>query len=188
MLSFERVALEAYHAPLPPGIPAGLEATAFFKPPGSSAPFGAHLCVASVDPETGDVRVERYFAVNDFGKVVHPQLVEGQVQGGVARGIGQALEEEVIHDADGQLTTDTLAAFPALRARRLPWLQCARTETPASSSLLSAKEAGDAGAVGSVPAVANAVMAALRGLGVKHVDIPLRPEKLWRTLKGGRAS
>jgi carbon-monoxide dehydrogenase large subunit len=187
-LSFERVALEAYYASLPPGISAGLEATCFFKPPGSPCPFGAHVCVASVDRETGDVRVERYFAVDDFGKVVHPQLVEGQVHGGVARGIVQALEEEVIYDADGQLLTGALMAGPALRARRLPWLQCARTETPTSASLLGAKDAGDAGAVASVPAVANAVMDALSGLGVKHVDIPLRPEKLWRILKGGSAS
>jgi carbon-monoxide dehydrogenase large subunit len=187
-LSFERVALEAYHASLPPGVPSGLEATCFFAPPGSPCPFGAHLCVASVDPETGDVRVEKYFAVDDFGKVVHPQVVEGQVHGGVVRGIGQALEEEVVHDVDGQLLTGASVPCPTPRARQLPWLQCARTETPTSASLLGAKDAGEAGAVGSVPAVANAVMDALGGLGVKHVDIPLRPEKLWRLLQGGRAS
>jgi carbon-monoxide dehydrogenase large subunit len=140
--------------------------------------------MASVDRETGEVKVERYFAVDDCGKVINPLLVDGQVHGGIAQGLGQALLEEAVYDEDGQLLTGTLMDYAVPKATHLPWFHCARTETPTNVNPLGVKGVGEAGTIGSTPAIVNAVVDALGPLGVKHIDMPLRPEKIWRLIRG----
>jgi carbon-monoxide dehydrogenase large subunit len=170
-------------AALPEGVTPGLEETYFFEPRNFTFPFGAHLCFASVDRETGAVQIEKYFAVDDCGKVINPLLVDGQVHGGIAQGIGQALFEGAVYDESGQLLTGTLMDYAVPKAAQLPRFHCARTETPTDVNPLGVKGVGEAGTIGSVPAVVNAVMDALRAFGVRHIDMPLTPEKVWRSME-----
>jgi carbon-monoxide dehydrogenase large subunit len=181
------VCFQAHRASaLPEGVTPGLEETYFFEPRNFTFPFGAHLALVSLDRDTGEVRIEKYFAVDDCGKVINPLLVDGQVHGGIAQGIGQALFEAAVHDDAGQLLTGTLMDYTVPKAAQLPRFQCARTETPTDVNPLGVKGVGEAGTIGSIPAVVNAVMDALRGFGVRHIDMPLTPEKIWRSMQRER--
>ncbi|MFD7653700.1 xanthine dehydrogenase family protein molybdopterin-binding subunit [Actinosynnema sp. NPDC059797] len=167
---------------LPEGVEPGLDAEAAFDPDDFSYPHGTHLCAAEVDTETGAVRIRSYVCVDDVGKVVNPLIVEGQVHGGVAQGIAQALFEEARHDENGTLTTATLADYPLPSAADLPHFTTDRTETPAGSNPLGVKGVGEAGAIASTPAVVNAVVDAVRHLGVTDVEMPCTPMRVWRAI------
>ncbi|MBX3279369.1 MAG: xanthine dehydrogenase family protein molybdopterin-binding subunit [Acidobacteria bacterium] len=182
-VTIQQVALAAHLASnLPPDTEPGLSATYFFEPKNFTFPFGAHICIVEVDRDTGDIRIKRYVAVDDCGKVINPLLVEGQVHGGIAQGLGQALFEEVVYDENGQLITGTLMDYAVPKAHQLPRYELDRTETPTDVNPLGVKGVGEAGTIGSTPAIVNAVIDALRPFGVKHIDMPLRPEKIWRVI------
>jgi aerobic carbon-monoxide dehydrogenase large subunit len=187
-LAFGQVAREAYRAAsLPPDVEPGLEAQFFFDPSGYTYPFGAHACIVEVDQDTGAIDIRRYVAVDDCGRVINPLLVEGQVHGGVAQGIGQALCEEVVYDeGSGQLLTGSLMDYTVPRASMLPLIETARTETPTPLNPLGAKGIGEAGTIAASAAVVNAVIDALRPLGVTGIDMPLRPEKVWRAIQAAK--
>lgn len=182
-VSIQEVALAAHVAHnIPEDFEPGLVATHFFEPKNFTFPFGTHVCVVEVDKETGDVKILRYVAVDDCGKQINPMLVQGQVHGGIAQGMAQALYEEVVYDENGQLLTGELMDYAVPKAYQLPHFELDHTVTPTNVNPLGAKGVGEAGTIGSTPAVANAVIDALAPLGVKHVDMPLRPEKLWRLI------
>lgn len=182
-VSIQDVALAAHVAAnIPPDMEPGLTATHFFEPKNFTFPFGTHICIVEVDKETGDVKIVRYVAVDDCGKQINPLLVAGQVHGGITQGLAQALFEEVVYDETGQLLTGELMDYAVPKAYQLPHYECAHTETPTDVNPLGAKGVGEAGTIGSTPAIANAVIDALAPFGVTHVDLPLRPEKLWRLM------
>jgi carbon-monoxide dehydrogenase large subunit len=159
-----------------------LQATADFEPSGPTFPFGAHLSVVEVDRDTGDVTVLRHIACDDAGTMVNPLLVEGQVHGGVASGIAQALMEEFSYDPDGNPVTTNFMDYPLVSAAELPSFERLAQETPTSRNPLGAKGIGESGTIGATPAVQNAVIDALAHLGVRHIDIPTTPERVWRIL------
>jgi carbon-monoxide dehydrogenase large subunit len=171
---------------LPDGTEPTLDADAVFDPQNFSFPHGTHLCAAEVDTETGQVRLRRYVAVDDVGRVVNPLIVEGQVHGGVAQGIAQALFEEAVYDADGNLLTGSFADYTLPSAADLPAIESDRTETPATSNPLGVKGVGEAGTIASTPAVVNAVVDALRPYGVTDVRMPCTPERVWRAIRDSR--
>ena len=188
-VSIQEIALEAHLATrLPKRMEPGLSATAFFEPANFTFPFGTHICVVEVDPKNGGVAVKKYIAVDDCGKVINPLLVDGQIQGGIAQGLGQALFEEVVYDEEGQLLTGSLMDYALPKAEDLPRLELARTETPTPVNPLGVKGVGEAGTIGSTPAVVNAVIDALAPFGVVHIDMPLKPEKIWRLCQGKEAA
>src|SRR5438132_4611258 len=154
-----------------------------FAQPGTTFPSGAHVAVVEVDTETGLVRPVRHVAVDDCGRVLNPLLVEGQQHGGIAQGIGQALWEAIAYDGDGNPLTATLADYGMPSAAELPSFEAAGTETPTPLNPLGAKGIGESGTVGSMPAVHNAVVDALSHLGVRHIDTPLSPERVWRAIR-----
>ena len=182
------VALAAFTAhDLPDGVEPGLDGASTFDPENFSFPHGTHLCAVEVDTETGDVAIRDYVCVDDVGAVVNPLLVEGQVHGGLAQGIAQALYEEAVHDEEGTLTTATFADYLVPSAADLPAFRTDRTETRATSNALGAKGVGEAGTIASTPAVVNAVVDALRHLGVDDVAMPCSPQRVWRAVSGVRA-
>ncbi|MGI5323460.1 xanthine dehydrogenase family protein molybdopterin-binding subunit [Actinomadura nitritigenes] len=182
--TLQEVALAAFAAhDLPDGIEPSLDSDATFDPDNFSFPHGTHLCAAEVDTETGMVKIRKYVAVDDVGKVVNPLIVEGQVHGGLAQGIAQALYEEAVYDADGNLTTTTMADYLIPSAADLPSFTTDRTETPATSNPMGVKGVGEAGTIASTPAVVNAVVDALRPFGVDDVPMPCTPERVWRALR-----
>ena len=177
------IALAAHRDGVPGGVEHGLEATTYYDPKNLSWPFGTHVCVVEVEPETGSVRLERYVAVDDCGNVINPMIVEGQVHGGVAHSIGQALFEEVAYDPEtGQLRTGSLLDYLMPTAAEIPELETDRTVTPSTSNDLGTKGIGEAGTIAATAAVINAVCDALAPLGVKHVDMPASPDRLWKIL------
>jgi carbon-monoxide dehydrogenase large subunit len=149
----------------------------------SSYPFGAHLAVVEVDADTGEARLVRHVAVDDCGVVVNPVLADGQVHGGIAQGAAQALFEEMVYDADANPLTASLLDYTMPTANELPWFETDRTMTPSPNNPLGAKGIGESGTIGSTPAVQNAVIDAVTHLGVRHIDMPLAPERVWRSLK-----
>jgi carbon-monoxide dehydrogenase large subunit len=167
---------------LPPGMEPFLDDTAYYDPPNCTFPFGTHICVVEVDADTGDVDIKRYVAVDDVGKVINPMIVEGQVHGGIVQGVAQALWESAVYDDNGQLITGTLMDYALPRADFFPNFELGRTETPTDVNPLGVKGAGETGTIASTPAVVNAVMDALAPLGIRHLDMPLTPEKLWRAI------
>jgi len=170
---------------LPEGMGAGtLDATVFNEVPNFSFPTGAYGCVVGIDRVTGEVTIERYVAVDDCGVVINPLLADGQVHGGVAQGISQALYEHFTYDEHGQPQTGTLMDYLVPAAPDLPGFESGRIVTPTPVNSLGAKGIGESGAVGSPPAVVNAVVDALSGHGVRHLDMPLTPEKVWRAING----
>ena len=182
-VTIQDVALAAHLAKeLPPDTEPGLSATYFFEPKNFTFPFGAHICVVEVDRETGEVKFLRYVAVDDCGKVINPMLVDGQVQGGIVQSIGQALYEEVVYDEQGQLVTGTLMDYAVPRAKMIPWFELDRTETPTDVNPMGVKGVGEAGTIGATPAIVNAVVDALSPFGVRHIDMPIRPEAVWRII------
>jgi aerobic carbon-monoxide dehydrogenase large subunit len=187
-LTFAQVAREAYNGvKLPEGMEPGLQFTRVFDPPNFTFPFGTHVAVVDVDMDTGKIKLVKYVSVDDCGNVVNPALVDGQVQGGVAQGTAQALWEEITYDPEtGQLVSGSLGDYAAVRADGLPMMENHRTVTVTSSNPLGVKGIGEAGTIGSVPTVANAVGDALRQLGVKHVDIPATPERVWKLIQSAQ--
>lgn len=188
-VSLADVALEAHTAKnLPAGTEPGLSATYFFEPSNFTFPSGTHVCVVEVDRETGEVRIERYVAVDDCGRVINPLLVDGQIQGGIAQALGQALMEEAVYDESGQLVTGTLMDYAVPKAHDIPWIESDRIETPSPVNPLGVKGVGEAGTIGGTPAIVNAVVDALAPFGVRHIDMPLTSEKIWRLIAGKEAS
>src|SRR5215468_6308470 len=188
-INFADVVTAAYNAVnLPPGVEPGLDATRFFEPSNFTFPFGTHVCVVEIDEETGEPRITKYVAVDDCGNVINPLLVEGQVHGGLVQGIAQALYEEVVYDDNGQLLTGSLMDYALPRAHDLPTLELDRTVTPSPVNPLGIKGVGEAGTIGSTPAVVNAIVDALSPFGITHIDMPVRSEKVWKILKGRKAS
>ncbi|HEV2021478.1 MAG TPA: xanthine dehydrogenase family protein molybdopterin-binding subunit [Terriglobales bacterium] len=186
-LAFGEVVGAAYVAKnLPPGFEPGLEGTHFFEPSNFTFPFGAHVCSVEVDAETGEVKVDKYVAVDDCGNVINPMLVEGQIHGGIVQAIGQALYEEVLYNEDGQLVTGTLMDYAVPRAAQLPRFELARTVTPSPVNPMGVKGVGEAGTIGCTPCIVNAVCDALSPLGVHNLDMPLKAERVWRAMQGGR--
>jgi len=172
---------------LPDGIEPTLDSEATFDPSTFSFPHGTHLCAAEVDTETGEVAIRRYVCVDDVGKVINPLIVEGQVHGGVAQGIAQALFEEAVYDAEGNLLTGSFADYTIPSAFDLPEIISDRTETPATSNPLGVKGVGEAGTIAATPAVVNAIVDALRPFGVNDVPMPCTPERVWRALSEVRS-
>ena len=160
-----------------------LEASVSFSPTGATFPFGAHLAIVEVDTETGKVDLTRLVAVDDAGRILNPLLVEGQVHGGLAQGVAQALFEEVLYDSDGNPLTTTLIDYAFPSAADLPSFETLHTETPTPHNPLGAKGIGESGTIGSTPAVQNAVVDALAHLGVRHLDMPATPERVWRAIR-----
>jgi carbon-monoxide dehydrogenase large subunit len=182
-LTLHEIARRAYSDKLPDEIEPGLEATDFFKPPDLIYPFGAHVAVVEVDRDTGVVRIRDYYTVDDCGPRISPMLVTGQVHGGLAQGIAQALLEEIVYDENGQLLSGSLMDYAIPRASQFPDFVTDKTETRTPLNPLGAKGIGEAATIGSTPAIANAVADALQPLGVRHVDIPLRSERVWNAMQ-----
>jgi aerobic carbon-monoxide dehydrogenase large subunit len=171
---------------LPDGVEPSLDSDATYDPDNFSFPHGTHLCAVEVDTETGWVQIRSYVAVDDVGVVVNPQIVEGQVHGGIAQGIAQALYEEAAYDSSGNLITATLADYLIPSAADLPSITTARTTTPSTLNPLGVKGVGEAGTIASTPAVVNAIVDALRPLGVSDVPMPCTPERVWRAIQEAR--
>jgi carbon-monoxide dehydrogenase large subunit len=168
---------------LPADTEPGLNETAFFDPANFTYPFGVHLAEVDVDTATGEVALRRYVAVDDCGNVINPMIVDGQIHGGVTQGVAQALWEEVVYDENGQLLTGTLMDYAVPFSSDLPNFETGATVTPSPVNPLGVKGVGEAGTIAATPVVANAVIDALSDLGVRHIDIPLRPEKVWRAIQ-----
>lgn len=181
-LSLTQIAGRAYSDELPDDIDSGLDATDFFRPPTLVYPFGAHIAVVEIERETGYVHLRDYFSVDDCGPRVSPKLVEGQVHGGLAQGIAQALQEEVVYDESGQLLSGTLMDYAVPKATRFPMFTTDMTVTTTPQNPLGVKGIGEAATIGSTPAISNAVNDALKHLGQRHLDIPLKPEKIWTAM------
>ena len=164
----------------------GLEETAFYDPKNFTFPGGCHICEVEIDPDTGVTRVVAFTAVDDVGRVVNPMIVEGQVQGGVAQGIGQALLENAVYDADGQLLSGSFMDYTMPRADDLPNILVGTETTLCTHNPLGVKGCGEVGAIGSPPAVINAVVDALRDYGVRHIDMPASPQKIWSIIQANR--
>ncbi|HXZ02267.1 MAG TPA: xanthine dehydrogenase family protein molybdopterin-binding subunit [Stellaceae bacterium] len=173
---------------MPRGVELGLDARAVVTPPGPTFPNGCHVCEVEIDPETGVARILRYAVVDDVGRVVNPLLLKGQIHGGIAQGAGQALCETLIYDRDsGQLLTGSFMDYCMPRADDLPMIAVGSNEVSAKTNPLGIKGAGEAGTVGALSAVMNAVNDALAPLGIRHVDMPATPERLWRAIRDAKA-
>ena len=187
VVSFDAVVHAAHHLDAyPEGLEPGLEESAFYDPPGRNVPAGLHLCLAAVDVDTGRVKIRRFWAVDDVGRVINPMIVEGQVHGGIAQGIGQALMEAVVHDDEGQLLTGSFMDYALPRASDFPSFSTALQETLAPDNVLGVKGAGESGTIGAPAAVVNAVLDALEPLGVRHLDMPLTPFRVWTAIQAAR--
>jgi aerobic carbon-monoxide dehydrogenase large subunit len=184
-LTIQEIALAAHLAKeLPPDTEPGLSATYFFEPKNFTFPFGTHIAVVEIDRETGDVKFLRYVAVDDCGKVINPMLVDGQLHGGIVQSIGQAMFEELVYDQQGQLITGTLMDYAVPRASQVPTFELDRTETPSPVNPLGVKGVGEAGTIGATPAIVGAIVDALAPFGVRHLDMPIKPEAIWRIING----
>jgi carbon-monoxide dehydrogenase large subunit len=183
--TIQEVALQAYLAHnLPEGIEPALEATTFYDPPNFVYPFGTHIAVVEVHPDTGAVELVRYLAVDDVGNIINPLIVNGQIHGGVAQGVGQALYETAVYDSSGNLLSGSMLDYAVPKAHFLPSIETAHTVTPCPHNPLGVKGVGEAGAIASPAAVVNAVVDALSPFGVEHIDMPVTPEKVWRAIHG----
>jgi carbon-monoxide dehydrogenase large subunit len=181
--SFAEIAVGTLTAhQLPDGMEPGLEETTFFDPPNFTFPCSAHIAVVEVDPQTGEVKLQQYHAVDDVGKVINPMIVEGQVLGGIAQGVGQALWERAVYDENGQLLSGTLMDYAMPRADGFPNIQVGRIETPSPTNPLGVKGVGEMGTIIGTVTVANAVMDALAPLGLRHVDMPLTSERVYNAI------
>lgn len=186
-VTIKEVAGAAYlAADLPDGMEPGLAADQFFDPPNFTYPFGTHICVAEVDTETGKVTVPQYVGVDDCGVIINPQIVDGQMHGGIAQGIGQALYEEAVYDTDGNLTSASMADYLTPGSLELPAFTLDHTTTPSPTNALGVKGAGESGSIAASPAVINAVVDALAPLGVQHIDMPATPMSVWQAIHAAR--
>jgi aerobic carbon-monoxide dehydrogenase large subunit len=182
------LALSAWHAhALPAGVEPNLEATAVYDPPNFTWPAGAHICVVEVDTETGATEILRYVAVDDCGTIINPMIVEGQIHGGVAQGIAEALYEEAIYDESGNLTTSSMTQYLVPSAVEIPTMTLDRTVTPSTTNPMGVKGVGETGTIASPPAVINAVVDAVSHLGVTEVGKPASPERVWRAIRDAEA-
>ncbi len=169
---------------LPEGAEPGLVATAVYNAKVENFPNGCHVCEVEIDPETGRIEVLRYSVVDDVGTVLNPLLLEGQICGGIAQGLGQALLENIAFDAEsGQLLTGSFMDYTMPRADDVSAVTLKSNPVPTATNPLGVKGAGEAGCVGALPAVANAVVDALSPLGVRHVEMPATPERVWRVIE-----
>ena len=173
---------------LPEGMEPNLDATTFFDPPNFTFPFGTHIAEVEIDGETGKVSIERYTAVDDCGNVVNPMIVDGQVHGGIAQSIAQALYEETVYDDDGQILTGSLVDYMIPSAAEMPHFDLARTVTPSPTNVLGVKGIGEAGTIAASAAVVNAAVDALGHLGIKHLEMPLQPARVWAAMQKGGAA
>jgi carbon-monoxide dehydrogenase large subunit len=186
-IAIQEITDVAYSAAVPEEL-RGLEETTFFSPEGTTAPFGTHVAIVEVAPETGEIAFERYVAVDDVGTQINPKLVEGQIVGGVVQSLGQVLSESVEYDDSGNLVTDSLQDYAAPRARDVPTIECHSTVTPSPNNPLGVKGAGEAGTIAAMPAVVNAVIDALSPFGVEDLDIPLTDETVWEAVRAASDS
>jgi carbon-monoxide dehydrogenase large subunit len=180
--SIQEIAFAAY-TNHPPGMEAGLEATDYYDPPNLTFPFGSYICVVDIDKGTGEVHVRRFVAVDDCGNIINPLIVEGQIHGGLTQGLAPALYEEIVYDETGQNLSGTLADYLVPTAVESPSWELGKTITPSPHHPLGAKGVGESPTVGAPPAIANAVVDALWHLGVRHLEIPITPQKVWRVLR-----
>ncbi len=181
------VALGAYWAKnLPDGLEPGLEAVSFFDPQNFTWPFGTHVAVIEIDEMTGETKLARYVAIDDVGNVINPMIVDGMVHGGIAQGVGQALQECAVYSDDGQLMTGSMMDYAVPTAEDFPNFETGRTVTPTTVNSLGAKGAGETGTIAASPAVVNAAVDALKHLGVTHLNMPLSAEKMWRTIQDAK--
>jgi carbon-monoxide dehydrogenase large subunit len=185
--TIQDVAGAAYLADnLPEGMEPLLQADHVFDPPNFTWPYGTHVCVVEVDTETGMVTIPKYVAVDDCGPVINPAIVDGQLHGGIAQGIGQALYEEAVYDEDGNLVTGTMVDYLIPGAPEIPNMILDRTETPSPTNPMGVKGIGESGAIAASPAVVNAVIDALSHEGVTHIDMPASPMRVWQSLQEAR--
>jgi aerobic carbon-monoxide dehydrogenase large subunit len=183
-VTIQEVALAAHMAKnLPPDMEPGLSTTSFFEPKNFTFPFGTHIAVVEIDRDTGEIHFQKYVAVDDCGKVINPLLVHGQLHGGIVQSIGQALFEEVVYDDQGQLVSGTLMDYAVPKAGMVPWMELDRTETPSPVNPMGVKGVGEAGTIGATPAIVSAVIDALASWGVRHMDMPIKPEDVWRIIR-----
>ncbi len=186
---FGELAFAAYTAhSLPEGMEPGLNFVSFYDPANFTFPASSHICEVEVCSDTWEVRILRYVAVDDVGKVINPMIVEGQIQGGIVQGVGQALTEIGAYSDDGQLLSGTLLEYAVPRADLLPGIEVDRIETPSPHNPLGVKGAGEMGTIAATPVVANAVLDALAPLGVTHIELPLTPERIWRAVRAARSA
>jgi carbon-monoxide dehydrogenase large subunit len=183
--TIQEVALQAYLAHnLPKGIEPALEATTFYDPSNFVFPFGTHVAVVEVNASTGAVKLLRYLAVDDVGNVINPLIVDGQLHGGIAQGVGQALFETAVYDEGANLLSGSMMDYAMPKAHYLPSFQTDRTVTPCPHNPLGVKGVGEAGSIASPAAVVNAVVDALSPFGIEHIDMPVTPEKVWKAMHG----
>ncbi|MBX3071579.1 MAG: xanthine dehydrogenase family protein molybdopterin-binding subunit [Thermomicrobiales bacterium] len=186
-VTLQDIADKAYSDDLPEGVDPGLDTTDFFRVPEETFPFGTHIAVVEVSPDTGETTIVRYVSVDDCGNIISPNLVTGQVHGGLAQGIGQALWEELHYDNNGELITATLTDYALPKAGFFPEFESHHTTTTTYLNPMGAKGIGEAATIGSTPATANAVLDALEPWGIHHLDTPLTPEKVWRAISEASA-
>ncbi|MCZ6613885.1 MAG: xanthine dehydrogenase family protein molybdopterin-binding subunit [Thaumarchaeota archaeon] len=184
LITFREVADAAYNvAKLPTGVDLGLESTVYFDPPGLIYGSGSHLAMVEIDPNSGSIAIKKYFAVDDAGKVVNHTAVEGQIVGGVAHGVGNALLEEIVYSSDGQLLTSTFMDYLLPSAIEVPHMILNSIETPSPLNPLGVKGVGESGTIGAIPAIVNAAADALAPLGATVPQIPLTPERVWNAIR-----
>ena len=174
-------------ASLPEGIEPVLEATTFHDPPNFTFPSGTHVCEVEIDPETGRIEILKYTAVDDCGNVINPLIVDGQVHGGIIQGLGQALFEETVYAEDGQMLTPTFVEYLVPSAADVPEMTLSRTTTPSPSNPLGVKGIGEAGTIGASAAIVNAAVDALSGLGVRHIEMPMQPARIWNVIQEAKS-
>jgi carbon-monoxide dehydrogenase large subunit len=186
-VTWAELAKTAFHPHLlPEGMEGGLEAHTVFSPANATWPFGSHLCMVEVDPDTGYVELLEYVTMDDCGNVINPMIVDGQLHGGIAQGSGQALFEEAIYDTEGNLLTTSMMDYLLPTAAGLPSFKMERTVTPTHVNPLGVKGIGEAGTIGSAQTIVNGVVDALEPLGVEHVDMPLRPRRVWEAIQAAK--
>jgi aerobic carbon-monoxide dehydrogenase large subunit len=186
-MTLAEVSGEAYiPANLPEGMEAGLDEMCFYDPDNFVWPAGAHACVSEVDVETGRVDVVRYIAFDDCGRAINPQLIDGQIHGGIVHALGQAIYEQVVYDSDGQLTTGTFVDYALPSAADVPSFETGRIETPSPTNTLGVKGVGEAATIACSPAVVASVIDALKPLGVDDIDMPLTPLRVWQAIQAGQ--
>jgi carbon-monoxide dehydrogenase large subunit len=189
-ISIMELADKLNKGPKPPAEgPQSLDVTHISDGPSASTyPNGCHVCEVEVDPDTGTVEIVKYSCVNDFGNVINPLIVEGQLHGGVVQGIGQVLMEHTVYDSEGQLLTGSFMDYAMPRAADVPFFQLADHPAPATTNPLGVKGCGEAGCAGALTSVMNAVIDALSGHGIRHVDMPLKPSQIWQALQDAKAA
>jgi len=180
-VTIQEIAFAAY-TNHPQGLEAGLEATHYYDPPNLTFPFGSYIAVVDIDSETGEVKIRRFMAVDDCGNIINPMIVEGQIHGGLTQGLAPALFEEISYDDEGNIHGGSFMEYLVPTAVETPHWETDKTTTPSPHHPLGAKGVGESPTVGAPPAIVNAVVDALSHLGVKHIDIPMTPEKVWRAI------